>query len=208
MDSSSIAQALLKTKAVKLNPEDPFVWASGMHSPIYCDNRMLLSHPTYRDKVVDSFVEYVTSVPWCEGVAGVATGAIARGALVAEQINLPCIYIRSKAKEHGRQNMIEGDLTQANKYVVIEDLISTWGSSLSAVQALRDAWKEVLWLWAIFSYGFDKAKAAFKEQRCPYHILTDYPTLIQQAINMKYVDTSQADSLATWRESPQDRRKG
>lgn len=203
MPHASIARALLSTKAVKLQPNDPFTWSSWMQSPIYCDNRMLLSHPEVRTMIVETFVTMISAYPDVQGIAWVATWAIAWWALIAEHMWLPFVYIRSKAKEHGRKNLVEGDISQADRYVVIEDLVSTWWSSLSVVQAMREAGKEIVSLGAIFSYWFSAADTAFKLAWCNHFVLTDYLTLMQEAAAGKYIETTDMVSLEKRREDPQ-----
>lgn len=203
MPNAAVAKALLTTQAVKLQPGQPFTWSSGMQSPIYCDNRMLLSHPEVRTLIVDTFITMISAFSDVEGIAGVATGAIAWGALIADKMWLPFVYIRSKEKWHGRKNLVEWDITQADRYVVIEDLISTWGSSLSAIQAMQELDKKIISLWAIFSYGFPHTTDALKQAGCTHFVLTDYLTLMQQAAAMKYIDPTDMIILEKRRENPQ-----
>src|SRR5688572_11823836 len=183
-----IADFLLQIKAVKLQPSNPFTWASGWKSPIYCDNRKTLSYPKIRTAIRQTFSEQITEAfGSVDVIAGVATGGIAIGALVAEEMGLPFIYVRSAAKGHGLENMIEGDFQSGQRVVVIEDLISTGGSSLKAVQALRNAGCNVLGLAAIFTYGFEVGRRAFEEDECPYFTLSDYDHMIEQAIATNYI---------------------
>jgi orotate phosphoribosyltransferase len=198
-----IAQHLLQINAIKLNPAKPYTWASGWKSPIYCDNRKTLSHPETRIFIRDSFVNFIRIYhPETEGIAGVATGAIAHGALVADQLNLPFIYIRSAAKGHGLENLIEGDYNEGQKFVVIEDLISTGGSSLKAVEALRSEKCNVLGMIAIFTYGFSKAVDNFLNAQCPLATLSNYDALIETAILNGYISEKEIDTLKEWRKMP------
>lgn len=198
-----IAKFLLQINAIKLNPANPFLWASGWKSPIYCDNRKTLSYPDVRKEVRDAFCDLIQKkYPDADGIAGVATGAIAIGALVAEKLNLPFIYIRSSAKGHGLGNQIEGEYKPENKYVVIEDLISTGGSSLKAVEALRAANCSVLGMAAIFTYGFKVAVENFSESGCTVDTLTNYEVLIEQAIANGTISEDDKDILLQWRLSP------
>ncbi|MGD2034055.1 MAG: orotate phosphoribosyltransferase, partial [Bacteroidales bacterium] len=183
-----IAKQLLQINAIKLNPAKPFKWASGWNSPIYCDNRKTLSYPEVRQSICRCFTESIKlKYPDAEGIAGVATGAIAHGILVAESLNLPFIYIRSTAKSHGLGNQIEGVYKEKQKFVVIEDLISTGGSSLSAVKALRDANCGVLGMMAIFTYGFPVAVDNFLNANCELDTLSNYDVLIELAAKEGYI---------------------
>ncbi len=200
-----IAEYLLQIKAIKLNPANPFTWASGIKSPIYCDNRKILSHPQVRDFVRDVFVETIhDNFPETEVIAGVATGAIAMGVLVAQKMNLPFIYVRSSAKGHGLQNAIEGDFDASKKVLVIEDLVSTGKSSLAAVRTLREAGANVLGMVAIFSYLLDVATQNFTAENCPLITLSDYNKLIEKAIAIDYIQTSELATLQEWRKNPSD----
>ena len=204
MDSSQrIADFLLQIKAIKLQPSNPFTWASGWKSPIYCDNRKTLSFPEVRTFIRDSFAEEVKFLyPEAEVIAGVATGAIAHGVLAAERLGLPFIYVRSEAKEHGLGNQIEGYFEKGQKAVVIEDLISTGGSSLNAVKALRNAGCQVLGMVAIFTYEFRKATEAFSSEGCDLHTLTNYSTLIETAVTSGYIGKTEVETLKQWRLDP------
>jgi len=198
-----VAEFLLQIKAVRLSPEEPFSWASGWRSPIYCDNRLTLSYPEVRTYLRQEFVRVIQDrYSSLDAIVGVATGGIAMGALVAQEMGLPFAYVRSDAKGHGMQNRIEGNLSKDDQVVVIEDLISTGGSSLSAVTALRDAGVNVKGMAAIFTYGFDTAVSNFKEAKVELNTLSDYTTLIQQAKHSSYLTDVQAESLAEWRNSP------
>jgi orotate phosphoribosyltransferase len=194
-----VAEFLLRIKAIQLRPEDPFTWASGRKSPIYCDNRKTLSHPnvrTYLRQALSELVDAEYGRP--DAIAGVATGGIAIGALVAQELGLPFIYVRSEAKSHGMGNQIEGDLSVLSNVVVIEDLVSTGKSSLAAVDALTAAGVEVKGLIAIFTYGFDDAVRAFAEAGCKWTTLTDYPTLLDQAASEGYITDDQKALLEAW----------
>lgn len=198
-----VAESLLKIKAIKLQPSDPFTWASGWKSPIYCDNRKTLSFPEIRTLVRDEFVKTVKAkYPQAEVVAGVATGAIAQGALVAQELGLPFIYVRSSPKDHGLGNLIEGDLKAGQKVVVIEDLISTGGSSLKAAEAIRAAGAEVLGMVAIFTYGFPVSENAFNEHKVELTTLSNYNAMIETAVATGYVKEEQVETLKEWRKSP------
>ena len=198
-----VAEFLLQIKAVKLQPEKPFTWASGLKSPIYCDNRKTLSYPKIRTYIRQHFVETINEhFAKPEVIAGVATGGIAIGALVAQEMGLPFVYIRSEAKKHGLTNMIEGEITKGQSVVVIEDLISTGGSSLKAVQALRDIGCEVKGMVAIFTYGFDEAVQNFKKAKCRVETLTNYTTLVNAALQKEYIGEKDIKSLKEWRANP------
>jgi orotate phosphoribosyltransferase len=201
--ATKIAEALLQINAIKLSPANLFTWASGWRSPIYCDNRRALSHPSVRRRVRDAFTELVrTKYPDAEVIAGVATGAIAHGVLVAEALGLPFIYVRSAPKGHGLENLIEGDYGAGQKVVVIEDLISTGGSSLAAVRALRDAGLDVRGMAAIFTYGFEDAARNFSDAGVVLDTLSDYPTLIALAERQGYVKPEDVETLKKWRTDP------
>jgi len=203
-----IAHFLLQSKAIKLEPANPFTWASGWHSPIYCDNRKTLSFPEVRTFIRDSFAgEIVKNFPAPDVIAGVATGAIAHGVLVAEKMGLPFIYVRSASKAHGLENLIEGVVEAGQKVVVIEDLISTGGSSLKAVNALRDAGCDVLGMAAIFSYGFPQAIKNFDELNCKLITLSNYSILLELALESGYISRKEADLLAEWRTDPENWNK-
>ncbi len=198
-----IAEYLLQIKAIKLQPANPFTWASGWKSPIYCDNRKTLSFPEVRSFICDSFVSLIGShYPDAELIAGVATGAIPHGALVADRMRLPFIYVRSGAKEHGLGNQIEGYFEKGQKVVVIEDLISTGGSSLNAVRALREAGCEVLGMAAIFTYEFKKAADAFEADKCKLYTLSNYSMLIETALKTGYITSAVVETLKKWRMDP------
>jgi len=198
-----IAEFLLQIKAIKLQPNKPFVWASGWNSPIYCDNRVTLSYPKIRTYIRQEFVNaIIDKFGKPDVIAGVATGGIAQGALVAQEMGLPFVYVRSEAKKHGLTNMVEGIVEKGQSVVVIEDLISTGGSSLNAVEALRDAGCVVKGMSAIFTYGFKTATDNFKKAKCKLVTLSDYDTLIKQALKANYITEKNLKSLKEWRENP------
>jgi len=198
-----VAEFLLRIKAIQLSPNEPFTWASGRKSPIYCDNRKVLSHPAVRTFVRQLAVEAIEKeYGKVDAIAGVATGGIALGALVAQELGLPFIYVRSKVKIHGLGNAIEGDLSVLSNVVVIEDLISTGQSSLKAIDALREAGVEVKGLIAIFTYGLPVAQAAFEASPCKWLALTDYPTMLDQALVEGYLNDDQRSLLEAWNSDP------
>lgn len=204
----AVAEKLIQIKAIKLQPTNPFTWASGWKSPIYCDNRLTLSFPEIRDFIRDEFVKQIKEqYPDVEVIAGVATGAIAQGVLVAQAMDLPFVYIRSSAKAHGMGNQIEGHLPEGKKVVVVEDLISTGGSSLKAVEALRKAGSNVLGMTAIFTYDFQVAQDNFKKAECPLAVLSDYHALLDFALSVDYVKKEQVATLKEWRENPSEWNK-
>jgi orotate phosphoribosyltransferase len=201
--SKKTAEYLLQIKAIKLQPSNPFTWASGLKSPIYCDNRKTLSFPEVRSFISDSFASLVSKLyPEAEMIAGVATGAIAHGALAADKLGLPFIYVRSGAKDHGLGNQIEGYFEKGQKVVVIEDLISTGGSSLNAVRALRDAGCEVLGMVAIFTYEFKKASDEFDSENCTLTTLCKYSVLVDTALKIGYIGETEVETLKKWRIDP------
>ncbi len=201
--AKKVAEYLLQIKAIKLQPSNPFTWASGWKSPIYCDNRKTLSYPVVRSFIRDSFAEIVKELyPNTELIAGVATGAIAHGALTADKLGLPFIYVRSEAKGHGLGNQIEGYYEKEQRVVVIEDLISTGGSSLNAVRALRDAGCNVLGMAAIFTYEFSKAADGFAAEKCKLNTLSNYSTLVEMAVESGYIGQSEVETLKKWRIDP------
>lgn len=200
---TQIASELLKIKAIKLKPNDPFTWASGWKSPIYCDNRITLSHPDLRTLIKDAFVlEIKTRFPKVEVIAGVATAGIPQGALVADALGLPFIYVRDKAKSHGMTNRIEGEVQEGKNVVVIEDLISTAGSSLRAIDALKEANMNVLGLGAIFTYGFTVADENLSDAGVLSFTLSDYHALLNAALQQNAISNSELDSLNEWRLDP------
>ena len=198
-----VAEFLLRIKAIQLSPENPFTWASGRKSPIYCDNRRILSHPEIRTFVRQlATVEIEERYGRPEAIAGVATGGIALGALIAQELGLPFIYVRSSAKEHGTGQRIEGDYSGFSSVFVIEDLVSTGKSSLSAVDALRESGLEIKGLMAIFTYGFPDAIQRFKESDCSFFTLTDYPTMLEEATRSGYITEVQKTDLDSWSSDP------
>lgn len=198
-----VAEFLLQVDAIKLNPEKPFVWASGWKSPIYCDNRITLSHPAIRNYIRQQFVKIINeNYGAIDLIAGVATGGIAHGVLVAQELGLPFAYVRSSAKGHGLANKVEGVVRSGQSVMVIEDLISTGGSSLDAVKALRHTGANVKGLAAIFTYGFDVAVQNFKQANCPVYALSDYDHLLKQAIADDYIRENDLQLLKSWRENP------
>ena len=203
INNQILASKLLETGAVRIQPDKPFTWASGLKSPIYCDNRLLLSHPDIRTSLVDLMVKVIKDFEFFDTVAGVATAGIAYGALVAERLKLPFAYVRSKAKDHGRQNLIEGEISPNATVLVIEDLISTGMSSLQAVEAVRQVPAEVVGVLAIFQYGLPASKKAFENADCAYRTLTDFPTIIKVAAEKKLIEPHHMDVLSNWSSDPQ-----
>ncbi len=201
--ANKVAAMLLQIQAIKLNAEKPFVWSSGWKSPIYCDNRLSLSYPEIRTAIKNSLVEAINqNFASAEAIAGVATAGIPQGALVAESMNLPFLYVRAKPKEHGMENLIEGKLSKGQKIVVVEDLISTGGSSLKVVEALRKEGAQVLGMVSIFNYGFDTALRNFIEADVPLVSLSDFSHLLTYALEQKYITETQLISLKAWRIDP------
>jgi orotate phosphoribosyltransferase len=197
------AELLLQINAIKLNPENPFTWASGWKSPIYCDNRLILSFPSIRNYVRDEFaknIEKQFGKP--DVIAGVATGAIGIGILVAESLGLPFVYVRPEAKKHGRQNQVEGFLQKGQNVVVVEDLISTGNSSLLAVEALRNEGANIKGMAAIFTYGFNVAEENFKNANIDLYTLSNYANLLDLAVQKQYITEDQQSTLLEWNESP------
>lgn len=201
--STELAKHLLQIKAIKLSPQNPFTWASGIKSPIYCDNRIILSHPKVRTFVINAMVEKAKDFTPFDIIAGVATAGIPHGALLANALDLPFIYIRSAAKGHGRQNQIEGELHGTERVLVIEDLISTGGSCLDAVKVLKNKGCSVAGVLAIFSYGFSRAADAFAAEDCHFDTLTNYDILAEEAVKSDYIQSEDHLSLQNWRKSPE-----
>lgn len=200
-----LAKALMDIKAVLLRPQEPFTWASGWYSPIYCDNRRILSHPELRAQVAQWLADKAMELyPEAEVVAGVATGAIAHGVLAADRMQKPFVYVRPKPKDHGTGSQIEGELAPGKKVVVIEDLISTGMSSLAAVKALRDAGAQVLGMVAIFTYGFDLAAQRFEEDKVRLDTLSNYSALVDVASETGYISSAAKSLLHEWRENPSE----
>lgn len=199
----AVAGYLLQVNAIKLNNKNPFTWASGMRSPIYCDNRVTLSFPDVRTYIRQQFVNAIRDeFGDVDLIAGVATGAIAQGVLVAQEMELPFAYVRSGSKGHGLENQIEGKVEAGQKVVVVEDLVSTGGSSLKAVEALRQAGCEVLGMVAIFTYELPAALKNFEESNCKLITLSDYSSMIQRAVEKEYIQPSDMESLTEWRKDP------
>lgn len=197
------AAKLLKVKAIKLQPTNPFTWASGWKSPFYCDNRKTLSYPDLRSFVKLEITRIILeNFPEVDAVAGVATGAIPQGALVADALNLPFVYVRAKPKDHGLENLIEGELKPGMKVVVVEDLISTGGSSLKAVEAIRNNACEVVGMVAAYTYGFDVAAEAFKAANVKLITLTNYEAVVKQAVATGYITEADVKTLNEWRKDP------
>lgn len=201
--AKQVAKSLLQINAIILQPNDPFKWAAGWNSPIYCDNRKILSFPEIRTFIRTSLASIVKNhYKGANVIAGVATAGIPHGALVAEELGLPFIYVRSKAKEHGKQNQIEGYFEEGQSVILIEDLISSGKSSLEAVSALRKAGMNVKGLVSIFSYGFEKAKQNFENANSEYISLCDYENLLPQALKTNYITESELPLLQEWRKDP------
>lgn len=198
-----LAEKLLKISALKLQPANPFVWASGWNSPIYTDNRSTLSYPEMRSFIKLELSRLIMeNFPEVDAVAGVATGAIAQGALVADELNLPYVYVRSTPKDHGLENLIEGDLRPGQKVVVVEDLVSTGKSSLKAVEAIRNAGCEVVGMVALFTYGFPVAEANFAEANVRLLTLSDYNAMLEVALETEYITEDDIETLHNWRTDP------
>jgi len=201
--AAPVAEALLRIEAIKLNIDKPFTWSSGWKSPIYCDNRLSLSYPNVRTLVRNGLADAIReNFAGAESIAGVATAGIPQGALVADALNLPFLYVRPKPKDHGMENLIEGKVTRGQKVVVVEDLVSTGGSSLKSVQALKEAGFEVMGMVCIFNYGFEVASKNFEEANVPLISLSDYGHLINFALEQKYISDEQLISLKAWRVDP------
>jgi orotate phosphoribosyltransferase len=200
-----LAEKLLQIKAIKLNPQNPYTWASGIRSPIYCDNRVALSYPAVRNLIRDGLT-HLAKQHYSEAncIAGVATAGIPHASLVANELNLPLVYVRSKAKEHGRKNLIEGKLPPEAKVIVVEDLISTGMSSLAAVEKIREENATILSVIAIFTYALEKSFQQFDSHQCELKTLLDYPTLIEVAREQQYISSEEMEILEKWRENPND----
>lgn len=200
-----LAKELLAIKAIKLQPANPFTWASGWKSPFYCDNRKTLSYPALRTYIKNEFAKLIkANFPEVEVIAGVATGAIAQGALVADLLELPFVYVRSAPKDHGLENLVEGYLPEGAKVVVVEDLISTGGSSLKAVNALRNMNSKVIGMVASYTYGFLVAKEAFEKADVRLLTLTDYEAVVETALKTGYISEGQIETLHEWRKNPSE----
>lgn len=201
-NSAQIAKLLLQIKAIKLNAKNPFTWASGLQSPIYCDNRITLSHTWVRNEIKQAFVQSATLFRAFDVVAGVATAGIPHGALLADALGLPFVYVRSQAKKHGRQNKIEGALQSSQNVLVVEDLISTGGSSMEAIKALQSEGAVVVGLVAIFTYELEYARKCFADATIPVKTLTNYSELLSVATDMNYIDDKDLELLEAWKKSP------
>ena len=200
--AATVARQLLEIKAIQLSPEKPFTWASGILSPIYCDNRKSLSYPEVRNYIKNSLAEIAKQYGEFDVVAGVATAGIPHGAYVADVLGKPFIYVRSKPKGHGMQNLIEGEIPDGKKVLVVEDLISTGGSSVKAVNALKAVGADVVAAIAIFTYGFEKAKTTFEAADCPFDTLSNYDVLLEEAVKMEYISSEMVETLQAWKHSP------
>lgn len=199
------AEVLLHINAIKLSPNAPFTWASGWKSPIYCDNRLVLSYPTIRNYIKSELAKNIENLYGKPDViAGVATGAIGIGAIVADDLGLPFVYVRPEAKKHGRQNQIEGRLEKGQSIVVVEDLISTGKSSLNAVEALKSASVNVKGMAAIFTYGFDRSKTNFAEKNIELHTLSNYESLLEQALDTGFINDKELNLLSQWNSNPSE----
>lgn len=201
--SEFITSFLLQIKAIQINPENPFIWASGLKSPIYCDNRLTLSYPYLRNAITEGFIELSSRLESFDIVAGVATAGIPHGILLADRLGLPFIYVRGQPKSHGRQNQIEGESPSGKKVLVVEDLISTGQSSMQAISAIQNAGSSVVGLLAIFTYCFDLANDLFKKQGIPVETLTSYEELIDIALENKFVSKKEHILLKTWHKQPE-----
>ena len=202
--AEQVAASLLEIGAIRLSPSKPFKWASGWLSPIYCDNRLSLSFPASRTLIKNALVDLIKEkFTGVEAIAGVATAGVPQGALIADALELPFIYVRPKPKDHGMENLIEGKVTKGQKVVVIEDLISTGGSSLKAVEALRDSGFEVLGMAAIFTYGFDLASKNFENSKVALYTLSNYHALVKLAAEKGYIKEEEMKSLSDWRTAPE-----
>lgn len=198
-----VAEKLLKIKAVKLQPANPFTWASGWKSPIYCDNRKTLSYPAIRSFLKIELARVISErFEEADAIAGVATGAIPQGALVADLLGLPFVYIRSTPKDHGLENLIEGELKPGSKVVIVEDLVSTGGSSLKAAKAVRNFGCDVVGMVAIYTHGFPEAEKNFKESQVPLYTLSNYDAVIEEALRTNYISQSEIATLQEWRRDP------
>lgn len=201
--AAAFSDYLLQIKAIQLNPQNPFTWASGIKSPIYCDNRLVLSYPAIRKTAIDGLEELSRLFNNIDVIAGVATAGIPHGALLADRLNLPFIYVRSKPKEHGRQNQIEGAYNSGQRVVVIEDLISTGGSSLEAIEALRTEGLVVVACLALFTYQFEKSVTRFAKSNVPLHTVTDYSHILTRAVEHTYITEQQRAVLSEWKDNPE-----
>lgn len=201
---NTVSQYLLQIKAIKLSPQNPFTWASGLRSPIYCDNRVTLSFPDIRTHILEGLCDLAKTLEPFDAVCGVATAGIPQGTLLADRLIKPFAYVRGKAKDHGRQNQIEGDIPQGSRLLVVEDLISTGKSSLEAVQVLREAGYHVVSVIAVFDYGLPQAVQNFSAAQCPYYSLTNYDVLLQEAAEQSYISVEDVHILADWKNDPEN----
>ena len=201
-NAAKVADFLLQINAVKLQPSKPFKWASGWNSPIYCDNRKILAYPKIREFIKNEFVSLINEFDTPTCIAGVATGGIAIGAIVAEELGLPFCYVRSESKSHGMKNNIEGDLKLEDKVFVIEDLISSGKSSIKAVKDLKEFGVEICGLGAIFTYGFEVSQSNFSEESCSFKTLSNYSVLLDTALKNNYISNEELETLVKWRNSP------
>ena len=201
-NAAQVADFLLQINAVKLQPSNPFKWASGWNSPIYCDNRKILAYPKIREFIKNEFISLIKEFDTPTCIAGVATGGIAIGAIVAEELGLPFCYVRSESKSHGMKNNIEGDLKQEDKVFVIEDLISSGKSSIKAVRDLKEFGVEITGLGAIFTYGFEVSENNFSEESCSFKTLSNYSVLLETALKNNYISNEELETLVKWRNSP------
>jgi len=201
-NAAKVADFLLQINAVKLQPSNPFKWASGWNSPIYCDNRKILAYPKIREFIKNEFISLIKEFDTPTCIAGVATGGIAIGAIVAEKLGLPFCYVRSESKSHGMKNNIEGDLKQEDKVFVIEDLISSGKSSIKAVRDLKEFGVEITGLGAIFTYGFEVSENNFSEESCSFKTLSNYSALLETALKNNYISNEELETLVKWRNSP------
>ena len=201
-NAAKVADFLLNINAVKLQPSNPFKWASGWNSPIYCDNRKILAYPKIREFIKNEFISLIKGFDTPTCIAGVATGGIAIGAIVAEKLGLPFCYVRSESKSHGMKNNIEGDLKQEDKVFVIEDLISSGKSSIKAVRDLKEFGVEITGLGAIFTYGFEVSENNFSEESCSFKTLSNYSALLETALKNNYISNEELETLVKWRNSP------
>ena len=201
-NAAKVADFLLQINAVKLQPSNPFKWASGWNSPIYCDNRKILAYPKIREFIKNEFISLIKEFDTPTCIAGVATGGIAIGAIVAEELGLPFCYVRSESKSHGMKNNIEGDLKQEDKVFVIEDLISSGKSSIKAVRDLKEFGVEITGLGAIFTYGFEVSENNFSEESCSFKTLSNYSVLLETALKNNYISNEELETLVKWRNSP------
>jgi orotate phosphoribosyltransferase len=201
-NAAKVADFLLQINAVKLQPSNPFKWASGWNSPIYCDNRKILAYPKIREFIKNEFISLIKEFDTPTCIAGVATGGIAIGAIVAEELGLPFCYVRSESKSHGMKNNIEGDLKLEDQVFVIEDLISSGKSSIKAVRDLKEFGVEITGLGAIFTYGFEVSENNFSEESCSFKTLSNYSVLLETALKNNYISNEELETLVKWRNSP------